>query len=154
VNVDTRAGAAGRELPEGRYGSARSRSGGSRVRRWVIGAVGVLFGCGIAYLGYVNLGSPPIDAERTGYDPLDASSIKITFDVTRDQPEKAAVCVVRALVLDGSEGGRREVLVPPAGSSTRISTVIKSASEPVTADVFGCSYQVPPYLLAKAPPTE
>jgi hypothetical protein len=151
--VDTRAGTPGRELPEGRYGSTRSRSGG-RVRRWVLATAGVLFGCGIAYLGYVNLGSPPIDAERTGYEPLGASTIKITFDVTRDHPEKPAVCVVRALVLDGSEGGRREVLVPPGGSSTRTSTVIKSASEPVTADVFGCSYQVPQYLSTEAPPTE
>jgi hypothetical protein len=153
VKVETRASVAGRELPEGRYGSARARTGG-RVRKWVLAGIGILFGCGIAYLGYVNLGSPPIDAERTAYSPVDASSIKITFDVTRDSPERPAVCVVRAIVLDGSEGGRKEVLIPPGGSSTRISTVIKSAGEPVTADVFGCSYQVPPYLATGAPPTE
>ncbi|WP_132119828.1 DUF4307 domain-containing protein [Actinocrispum wychmicini] len=151
--MDTRADATGRELPAGRYGSARPRPGG-RVRRWVIAGVGVLFGCGIAYLGYVNLGSPPIDAERTGYSPLDATSIKITFDVTRDSPGKPAECVVRAVMRDGTEGGRREVFIPPGGSSTRISAVIRSSGEPVTADVFGCTYQVPPYLSTGAPPTE
>jgi hypothetical protein len=145
VNVDTRADVTGRQLPEGRYGVTRPRSGGT-TRRWVLGAAGVLFGCGIAYLGYVNLGSPPIDAERVGYDPLDTSSVKIIFDVTRDQPQRPAVCVVRALALDGSEGGRREVLIPPGRSSTRVSAVIRSAADPVTADVFGCSYQVPAYL--------
>lgn len=154
MTLDTRADpAGGRELPEGRYGPARPKSGG-RIRRWVLAGVGILFGGTIAYLGYVNLGSPPIDAERTGYDPLDATSIRITFDVTRDSPEKPAECVVRAVTLDGSEGGRREVFIPPGGSSMRISAVIRSAGEPVTADVFGCTYQVPPYLSTEARPTE
>jgi hypothetical protein len=153
VKVETRAGVAGRELPEGRYGSTRARGEG-RVLRWSLIGIGVLFGIGIAYLGYVNLGSPPLDSERVGYSAVDATSIRIIFDVTRDTPEKPAVCVVRALVIDGSEGGRKEVYIPPGASSTRISAVIKSSSEPVTADVFGCSYQVPPYLSTGAPPTE
>jgi Domain of unknown function (DUF4307) len=153
MEVETRATLAGRELPEGRYGSSRPRPAG-RVRKWVLGGVGLLLGIGIAYLGYVNLGSTPIDAQRTGYSPVDATSIKITFDVTRDQPEKPAVCVVRARVIDGSEGGRKEVYVPPGRASATVSTIIKSAGEPVTADVFGCSYQVPVYLSTEAPPTE
>jgi hypothetical protein len=124
------------------------------VRKWVLAGVGLLLGTAIAYVGYVNLGSPPIDAERTGYSPAGANSIKITFDVTRDSPGKPAVCVVRARVIDGSEGGRKEVYIPPGRSSTTVSTVIKSAGDPVTADVFGCSYQVPEYLSTEAPPTE
>jgi hypothetical protein len=102
----------------------------------------------------VNLGSTPIDAQRTGYSPVDATSIKIMFDVIRDEPNRAAVCVVRSRVRDGSEGGRKEVLVPPGGSSRAVSTIIRSSAEPVTADVFGCSYQVPEYLSTEAPPTE
>jgi hypothetical protein len=153
LKVETRASVAGRELPEGRYGSARARPA-SRIRRWVFAGLGLLLGTGIAYVGYVNLGSTPIDAQRTGYSVVNASSVKITFDVIRDSPERAAVCVVRARVIDGSEGGRKEVLVPPGGSSVSISTVILSSGEPVTADVFGCSYQVPAYLSTEAPPTE
>ncbi len=152
MRAETRPSVAGRELPEGRYGSARARPAG-RVRRWVLAGAGLLLGTGIAYVGYVNLGSTPIDAQRTGYSVVDASSIKITFDVIRDSPSRAAVCVVRARVIDGSEGGRKEVLVPPGGSSTTVTTVIRSSGEPVTADVFGCSYQVPAYLTG-APPTE
>jgi hypothetical protein len=153
LKSETRASVAGRELPEGRYGSARARPA-TRVRKWVLAGLGLLLGTAIAYVGYTNLGSPPIDAQRTGYSIVDKSTIKITFDVIRDSPERAAVCVVRARVIDGSEGGRKEVLVPPGGSSIMVSTTIKSSGEPVTADVFGCSYQVPAYLSTEAPPTE
>ena len=34
-----------------------------------------------------------------------------------------------------------------------VTTVITSSGEPVTADVFGCSYQVPAYLSTHMPPT-
>jgi hypothetical protein len=120
----------------------------------MLAGVGLLLGTAIAYVGYVNLASTPIDAQRIGYSSVDATSIKITFEVVRDEPDRPAVCVVRSRVRDGSEGGRKEVLIPSGGSSTTVSTIIKSAGEPVTADVFGCSYQVPTYLSTEAPPTE
>ncbi|ALG14582.1 hypothetical protein AOZ06_06270 [Kibdelosporangium phytohabitans] len=138
-------------LPDGRYGS-RGRAPMSRPRRWALTGAGLLLAGGITFVAYSNLGNSPIDAERTAFSPAGPDSVKITFTVTRDEPGKAAVCVVRARVRDGSEGGRKEVLVP-AGEST-LSTVIKSSGEPVTADVYGCSYQVPPYLSTEAPPTE
>jgi hypothetical protein len=46
----------------------------------------------------------------------------------------------------GAESGRKEILVPAGGGIRRLSTVIRSIGRPVTADVFGCSYDVPPYL--------
>ncbi|WP_237774384.1 DUF4307 domain-containing protein [Actinosynnema sp. ALI-1.44] len=138
-------------LPEGRYGS-RARPPMSRTRKWALTGVGLILAGGIAFVAYSNLGSAPIDAERTAFSPAGPDTVKITFTVTRDEPGKPAVCVVRARVRDGSEGGRKEVLIPP-GEST-VSTVIKSSGEPVTADVYGCSYQVPSYLSTEARPTE
>jgi hypothetical protein len=138
-------------LPEGRYGSSRARPL-SRTWKWVLTGVGLLLAVSIAFVAYRNLGSAPIEADSTRFSSVGTDAVRITFTVMRDEPAKPAVCVVRARVLDGSEGGRKEVLVPP-GEST-ISTVIKSAGEPVTADVFGCSYQVPPYLSTEARPTE
>ncbi|CAM4069171.1 DUF4307 domain-containing protein [Kibdelosporangium persicum] len=138
-------------LPEGRYGSARPRPL-SRTWKWVLTGVGLLLAVAIAFVAYRNLGSAPITAESTSFSEAGPDSVKITFTVTRDEPGRDAVCVVRARVRDGSEGGRKEVLIP-AGQST-ISSVIKSSGEPVTADVFGCSYQVPPYLSTEARPTE
>lgn len=138
-------------LPEGRYGS-RARQPMGRVWKWVLTGVGVLLAMGVAFVAYRNLGSSPIEAERTAFSPVGTDSMRITIAVTRDEPSRPAVCVVRARAKDGAESGRKEVLIPP-GEST-ISTVIKSSGEPVTADVFGCSYQVPPYLSTEARPTE
>jgi hypothetical protein len=150
--LESRVTLAGRELPEGRYGS-RARPTGGRWRKWVLTGIGLLLATGVAFVAYRNLGSAPIDGQRTTFE-VSGDTVKITLNVARDEPSRPAVCVVRARVLDGSEGGRKEVFVPPGGSSTTVSTVIKSAGEPVTADVFGCSYQVPPYLSTEAPPTE
>ncbi|MBP2320865.1 hypothetical protein JOF56_001250 [Kibdelosporangium banguiense] len=153
--MESRVTSAGRELPEGRYGSRASAKPVGRWRRWVLPGAGLLLASAIAYIAYQNLGSAPIEAQRTTFSPVGTDSVKITFTVTRETPSRPAMCVVRARVLDGSEGGRKEVYIPPEAAS--ISTVIKSSGEPVTADVFGCSYDVPPYLTvqnSEARPTE
>jgi hypothetical protein len=150
--LESRVTLAGRELPEGRYGSRASAKPASRWRRWVLAGAGVLLASGIAYVAYQNLGNAPIDAQRTSFQAVGSDSVQITFTVTRDSPSRPVMCVVRARVLDGSEGGRKEVYVPPEAGS--VSTVIKSSGEPVTADVFGCSYEVPSYLTTEARPTE
>lgn len=135
---------AGRALPKGRYGN-RGRAPARRTY-WIVGAAAVLAGGLITWLAYSNLGSAPIETERTGYESLPGNAMRLTFTVTRDHPDRPAVCVVRVRGRDGNEGGRKEVFVPPGGIPTTVSTIIHSAGEPVVADVFGCSYQVPPYL--------
>jgi hypothetical protein len=136
---------AGRVLPEGRYGS-RGRPPRRRTY-WIVGALALILGGGAAYLAYTNLGDAPIETERTGFENLPGNAMRMSFDITRDQPGRAAVCIVRVRGEDGSEGGRKEVLIPPGETATRsVSTIIRSTNEPVTADVFGCSYQVPEYL--------
>jgi len=46
----------------------------------------------------------------------------------------------------GNESGRKELLIPAGAKYSRMSTTIKSIGQPVTADVYGCSYDIPPYL--------
>jgi hypothetical protein len=135
---------AGRALPKGRYGN-RGR-GPSRRTYWLVGGLAVVIGGLIAWLAYVNLGSKPISTERTAYENLPGNAMRLSFTVTRDHPERAVVCIVRVRARDGGEGGRKEVLVPPGGTPAPVTTIIRSTREPVVADVFGCSYQVPPYL--------
>ncbi|PPK70277.1 DUF4307 domain-containing protein [Actinokineospora auranticolor] len=143
--------AAARALPEGRYGKPSRRPGRRTVL--VLAVCGVLAGGVVAWLGYRNLGSAPIEAERVGFASEAGNRMKLTFDVTRSTPERPAVCVVRVRDAHGQESGRREVYVPPGAASTRMAAVITSGGEPVTADVFGCSYQVPSYLSTTQPPT-
>jgi uncharacterized protein DUF4307 len=135
-----------------RYGKRRD---GRRSRRAYLigGLVAVAVGGAVAIVGYQNIGSAAIQTERTSFESLPDDAMRMTFEVTRDTPDKPVVCIVRVRVLDGSEGGRKEVLVPPGESATMVTTVVRSSGEPVTADVFGCSYQVPAYLSTDVPPS-
>ncbi|GAA2970941.1 DUF4307 domain-containing protein [Actinokineospora diospyrosa] len=141
----------GRTPPEGRYGARKAPR--SRRTAVVLVTLGLAVGIAVAYVGYRNLGSAPIEAERSAFNTEPGNRMRMTFEVTRATPERAAVCVVRVRGIDGAEGGRKEVYVPPGGSSVRMTTVVASSTEPVTADVFGCSYQVPAYLSTTQPPT-
>ncbi|GAB2746624.1 DUF4307 domain-containing protein [Amycolatopsis magusensis] len=132
-------------LPEGRYGKPK-RPAPKRWRTWALSAAGLLVGGAVAVLAYANLGTAPIEGERRLFTELPGDAMEITVDVTRDEPERAGVCIVRVRDITGAESGRREVLVPPGESSTAVKAVIKSRGRPVTADVFGCSYEVPEYL--------
>ncbi len=134
-----------RTLPEGRYGS-RARGPVSPVLRWALLVVALVVGGVVAWIGYQNLGTQPIESEQAAFEVLDDSSVEITVEVARDRPERPAVCIVRARSEDGDEAGRREVLVPPAEGTSRVTTVLRTSKPPVTGEVFGCSYQVPAYL--------
>ncbi|MEC3979857.1 DUF4307 domain-containing protein [Amycolatopsis sp. H20-H5] len=132
-------------LPSGRYGSAgRQRS--KRWRRWLFVVIALLVGATIAVVAYQNLGDGPISAERVAFKELPGNAIQITIQVTRDEPDNAGVCIVRARDKTGAESGRREVLVRAGEKNGTLTTVIKSVGRPVTADVYGCSYDVPRYL--------
>lgn len=141
----------GGTLHEQRYGARPKKT--SRRTLWLMGALAVLFGGVVAWVGYVNLGTAPIETQQVNFQNLPDDAMRFTFEITRDTPDRPAVCIVRVRVLDGGEGGRKEVLVPPGAKSTRITTEIESTREPVTADVFGCSYQVPGYLSTDLPPS-
>jgi hypothetical protein len=106
----------------------------------------VLAGLGVAVVGYRNLGSPPIEGRQTAFRVIDDGSVRVTFQVVRRQPDRAAVCIVRARSIDGDETGRKEVYVPPGPRSVLAETVLRTSRRPVTGEVFGCSYEVPGYL--------
>ncbi|MQA11290.1 MAG: DUF4307 domain-containing protein [Pseudonocardiaceae bacterium] len=132
-------------VPEGRYGSRAPRRP-RRWRSWLFTVVALVVATAVAIVGYRNIGSQPIEAERTAYDEVPGNAMRMTFTLTRDKPDRPAVCVVRVQGRDGAESGRREVFVPPAENGHSVSALIRSSERPVTADVFGCSYEVPVYL--------
>jgi Domain of unknown function (DUF4307) len=136
----------GGQLPEGRYGrrAGRGRPG------WALPAglvFVVLLGLAVAVIGYRNLGTPPIQGQAVSFTLLPGNAVQLRLSVVRDDPSRAAVCIVRARSRDGEETGRREVYVPPAAGPIVLSTVVQTSRPPVTADVYGCSLQVPAYLV-------
>jgi hypothetical protein len=143
--AETAVGNSASTLPEGRYGTRHARSP-RRWRRWLFLAIALVVSGVIAYVAYVNLGSAPIDAERIAFAGKPGNAMEITINVTRDDISRPGVCIVRVRDKTGAESGRKELLIPAGPKYDRMSTTIRSIGEPVTADVFGCSYDIPRYL--------
>lgn len=123
-----------------------------RSRRWwAIGltAVVLLGGVVLAVLASHRLGRGEVQGALVGYQLIDDETLSVTVKVTRADPSRPVVCIVRARAIDGGETGRREVLVPPSSQDTvNITTSVKSTRRPVVGDVYGCGTDVPPYLVA------
>ena len=141
-------------LPAGRYSrnaarppaSAPTRS--SRRRTVALSVAGGLVGLGVAWIGYQNLSATPVSGEQLAFTLVDDSTVSIRFDVTRDDPSRPAVCILRARSFDGSETGRREVYVPPSTQGvTTVESTVRTAAPPVASDVYGCGLDVPAYLV-------
>ncbi|WP_204802038.1 DUF4307 domain-containing protein [Mycobacterium riyadhense] len=133
--------------PSPRYGRARlSRRGRRRV---VIGlaVLAVASGVAIAVIGYHRIGTSPVTGTLAGYQLIDDETASVTISVTRADPSRPVHCIVRVRSKDGSETGRRELLVPPSNQTTvQVTTTVKSSQPPVMADVYGCGTDVPAYL--------
>ncbi|WP_253857335.1 DUF4307 domain-containing protein [Prauserella alba] len=128
-----------------RYGARRKTKPRRRLWQvWTFTAIALVASSIAAYVGYQNLAGAPIDAQRVTYDERPGNAVEITIDVSRDDPDRQGVCIVRARNRSGQESGRKEILV--ASGIERVSTVIQSIGRPVTADVYGCSYDIPRYL--------
>src|SRR5271154_7156169 len=111
----------------------------------VVAAVGVV----VAAIGYQRLGRSDVEGTLAGYRLIDNQTVSVTISVTRTDPSRPVDCIVRVRAKDGSETGRREVLVPPASEATvQVTTIVKSSKPPVMGDVYGCGADVPGYLRA------
>jgi hypothetical protein len=137
------------DRPAARYGHKRLSR---RSRRWwAIGlsALVLLAGVVIAIVASQRLGSGDVQGELGGYQIVDGETLSVTIKVTRADPSRPVVCIVRARSVDGAETGRREVLVPPSSQATAtVTTTVKSTRPPVVGDVYGCGTDVPSYLVA------
>jgi hypothetical protein len=132
--------------PESRYGRQKL------PRRGVVIAVAVLAvaaGIVVAVVGYQRLGSGDVEGKLGGYQLVDDQTVDVTVSVTRTDPSRPVVCILRARSKDGSETGRREILVAPSDQATvQVTAAVKSSRPPVIGDVYGCGTEVPGYLSA------
>jgi hypothetical protein len=133
--------------PEARYG--RDRLSRKARRRVVIGLTVLVLalGVGIAVVAYRQISSSPVKGTLAGYQVIDDETASVTVSVYRADPSRPVDCIVRVRAKDGSETGRREVLVPAASQNTvQVTTTLKSSKPPAMADVYGCGADVPAYL--------
>lgn len=133
--------------PDARYGRPRLSR---RARRRVAIALGVLVaaaGIVIAVIGYQRISTSAVTGSLVGYRLVDDETASVTISVTRSDPSRPVACIVRVRATNGSETGRRELLVPPSEATTvQVTKTVKSSQPPVMADVYGCGTEVPSYL--------
>lgn len=133
--------------PDARYGRPRLSR---RARRRVAIALGVLVaaaGIVIAVIGHQRISTSAVTGSLVGYRLVDDETASVTISVTRSDPSRPVACIVRVRATNGSETGRRELLVPPSEATTvQVTTTVKSSQPPVMADVYGCGTEVPSYL--------
>lgn len=133
--------------PDARYRRPRLSR---RARRRVAIALGVLVaaaGIVIAVIGYQRISTSAVTGSLVGYRLVDDETASVTISVTRSDPSRPVACIVRVRATNGSETGRRELLVPPSEATTvQVTTTVKSSQPPVMADVYGCGTEVPSYL--------
>ncbi|MFI6868488.1 DUF4307 domain-containing protein [Nocardia sp. NPDC050406] len=135
------------QRPADRYGTAPRAS--RRPLLYLVGAIVVIAGLVVAYLGYRQYGPKDIEPERIGYNVVSDSEVTVDFKLTRKDPEQPVVCYVRALDPDNHEVGRREILIPGSDEETvRVNTVIRTSGRAGAANIYGCSENVPAYLRA------
>jgi Domain of unknown function (DUF4307) len=143
-------------MTEGSLMPSQTRYGHGQVsratRRRVVVALammGVAAGTVVAVIGYQRLGRSDVAGTLAGYQLIDPETVSVTISVTRSDPSQPVDCIVRVRAKDGSETGRREVLVPPASEATvQVTALVKSSEPPVMGDVYGCGTEVPGYLRA------
>ena len=134
--------------PQSRYGRGRLPRL-SRRRVAFLAVVAVAIGVAAAFVGYQRLGRSDVAGTLAGYQLVDSQTVSVTISVTRTDPSRPVDCIVRVRAKDGSETGRREVLVPPATQATvQVTAIVKSSKPAAVGDIYGCGTNVPGYLRA------
>lgn len=137
----------GPEYASARYGQSTRSALPRRLLAIGLGALGIATAAAVAVVGYQRLTTAEVTGKMFGYQVIDNHTASVTISVTRSEPSRPVVCIVRVRAADGSETGRREIVVPPSTSSTvQVTTVLESAQPPVVGDVYGCGTDIPRYL--------
>lgn len=135
--------------PASRYGRPGMSAAGRRRTAIWLGVAAAAVALGGATLAYQRFEAVDVEGESAAFEVVDDRTVSITISVTRKDPSRPVVCIVRARAYDGAETGRREVLVPPSGARTvQVKTTVASYRRPAVGDIYGCGTDVPGYLRA------
>lgn len=130
--------------PAGRYPTSRATG---RALAIILGVGLIALLVAVAFLAYRLFTDDAVSGETVSYEVVGDNAIDVQILVTRDDPSQPVSCVVRARSRDGSETGRREVLIRPTeGKTVELTTRIATSAPPGMADLYGCGDTVPAYL--------
>ncbi|NUS44123.1 MAG: DUF4307 domain-containing protein [Mycobacteriaceae bacterium] len=126
-----------------RYGAPPRRWSGRPVAM-ALGALVVLAGLGVAWIGYRALGTKPIEGQTIATRLVDDKTMSVTFTVTRKDPSQPVNCVVRVTGKHGATVGTTEVPVPGSDSATvKLDATVHGVEPPVAGELFSCEQTGP-----------
>ncbi len=113
----------------------------------LMGVLTVVIALGLAILVYQRFERVAVEGSTAAFTVVDDDTVSITISVTRQDPARPVVCIVRARSYDGAETGRREIVVGPSEAKTvQVTTTVKTYARSVMGDIYGCGTTVPGYL--------
>lgn len=133
--------------PPSRYGRAPMSAPTRRRVTGLLLALVIAVALGLAVLVYQRFEGVAVEGSTAAFAVLDDETVSVTISVTRKDPARPVVCIVRARSYDGAETGRREIVLGPSESNTvQLTTTVKTYTRSVMGDVYGCGTTVPGYL--------
>ncbi|MDA0252073.1 MAG: DUF4307 domain-containing protein [Actinomycetota bacterium] len=137
----------GQPPPPARYGRAPMSAPARRRVAALMGVLTVVIALGLAILVYQRFERVAVEGSTAAFTVVDDDTVSITISVTRQDPARPVVCIVRARSYDGAETGRREIVVGPSEAKTvQVTTTVKTYARSVMGDIYGCGTTVPGYL--------
>ena len=119
----------------GRYGQSGARSG--RRRALALALLGLAFTAAVVAVALPRL-SPGVTYAVRGFQTVDASTVRVTWEVARD-PGTVVECQVRARDEAGAEVGNELIVVPADGERrTVVTRDLPTAATAVTGEVRSC----------------
>ncbi|WBT09645.1 DUF4307 domain-containing protein [Corynebacterium sp. SCR221107] len=135
--------------PRQRYEQESETTRGTLSGKLIVVVVIVIL-LGIGYAGiklYNSQKNNTISGKTATVEQVNDSTMRLWFDVTRKSTDNPSYCIVTAVDYDRGEVGRREVVIPAGGEKVqRIEVDITTTSAAASADVYGCSEDLPFYL--------
>ena len=130
-----------------RYGRSPATSVKRRRLTIALTTLAIVAGVAVAAILYQRFEGAAVEGKTGAYEVLDGQTVSVTISVTRKDPAIPVVCIVRARAHDGTETGRREILIGPSEAKTvQVTTTVTSYRRPFVGDIYGCGTTIPGYL--------
>ena len=134
--------------PEGRYAKSSDTVGlvPGRVMAVILSVLAAALLVAVGAYIYDQFTAEKIEGEVTDSQVIDDHTVSATASIDRSEPEREAYCIFRSREYSGAEVGRAEVYLPPGEETTTTSVEFPTTDRAYVAELYGCAYEVPPYL--------
>ena len=142
--------------PEGRYAKSSDNVGlvSSRVMAVILSVLAAATLVAVGAYIYDQFTAETIEGEVTEAQVIDDHTVSATASIDRSDPDREAFCIFRSREYSGAEVGRAEVYLPPGQETTNASVEFSTTSRAYVSELYGCAYEVPPYLDRSAAATQ